>query len=63
MQASTFTQACFKWRCYIEDVSGYYNNDTEPSLSDSEEKKTVWILRNQFGFLCIVDKLTGEVIT
>lgn len=64
MKASTFAQASHKWSCYLQDNMGSIMNEhSYPFKELSEEKKTVWILKNNYGVLCVVDKKTGEVIT
>lgn len=64
MKVNTFKQASHKWSCYIQDKMGSIQNEhSYPSEELSEEKNTVWILKNNFGVLCVVDKSTGAVIT
>jgi hypothetical protein len=64
MKAKTFAQASYQWSCYIQDNMGAVMNEhSYPYEELSEEKKTVWILKNNYGVLCVVDKQTGEVIT
>lgn len=64
MKAKTFAQATYQWSCYVEDTMGSIMNEhSYPYEELSEEKKTVWILKNNYGVLCVVDKQTGKVIT
>ena len=63
MKAKTFEQASYQWACYIYDNFGRSNEHSYPSEKDSEEKHTVWILKNHFGVLAVIDKVTGKVIT
>ncbi len=63
MKAKTFEQASHRWFCYIEDTGSVMNEHSHPSIELSEEKNTVWILKNNFGVLCVVDKNTGNVVT
>ena len=64
MKAMTFAQASHKWSCYVQDYLGASMNDhSYPCELLSHEKHTVWILRNHFGVLCVVDKETGDVVT
>jgi len=63
MKAKTFAQASHQWSCYIEDIGSVMNEHCYPFEELSEEKNTVWILKNNFGVLCVIDKVTGEVVT
>ena len=64
MKAKTFVQASHRWSCYVQDYLGSIMNEhSYPSKELSEEKHTVWILKNHFGVLCVIDKVTGEVVT
>lgn len=64
MKAKTFAQASHQWSCYVQDYLGSsMNDDSYPSESLSQEKNTVWILKNHFGVLCVIDKESGEVVT
>lgn len=58
----SYQQAVHKWFCHIEDCGFYKNDDSIPNRLLSIEKKTIWILKNQFGVLCPVDKKTGKVL-
>ena len=64
MIVKTFQQACYKWACHVEDNLGTkLNEHSHPTQEDSAEKNSVWILKNHFGVLCVIDKETGEVVT
>ena len=64
MKAKTFQQAAHRWSCHVQEYMGSIMNEhSYPSLELSEEKHTVWILKNNFGVLCVVDKQTGDVVT
>ena len=64
MKAKTFAQASYQWSCYVQDNMGSVMNEhSYPFEELSEEKVTVWILKNNYGVLCVIDKETGEVVT
>jgi len=64
MKAKTFEQASYQWTCYVKEYMGSVMNEhSYPCFELSEEKNTVWILKNNFGVLCIIDKSTGDVVT
>ena len=39
------------------------NEHSYPNKELSKEKNTVWILINNFGVLCVVNKKTGLIVT
>ena len=64
MKAKTFEQASHKWSSYISDYMGsVINEHSYPNKELSKEKNTVWILFNNFGVLCVVNKQTGLIVT
>ncbi len=64
MIVNSFQQACYVWAKHVEDNMGSkLNEHSYPFEESSKETKTVWILKNNFGVLAVIDKQTGEVVT
>lgn len=64
MKANTFTQAVYHWACFCEDQIGSgLNEDSYPceELSQKIETLGVWVLKNHYGVLCMVNIKTGKI--
>ena len=63
MKANTFDQAV---QCYASHMYDNHeitlNEFSYPHREDSVEKKTVWVLKNSWGTLCAVHKITGKIL-